>query len=130
MVLGTSEAIAFVPSTDLERSEAFYAGSLGLEVLDRGPYALVLRAGTSSTMVRITKVDELQVQSFTVFGWRVDDIGATIRDLRDAGIAMERFEGMPQDERDVWTTPNGDQVAWFKDPDGNTLSITRFAERE
>jgi hypothetical protein len=46
------------------------------------------------------------------------------------GIAFERFDGMEQDDDGVWTTPTGDRIAWFKDPDGNTLSLTQFAAEQ
>jgi len=62
-----------------------------------------------------------------VFGWRVTDIVATAEALGDAGVQLERYEGMKgQDERGIWTSPSAARVAWFKDPDGNTLSVTEF----
>jgi len=57
----------------------------------------------------------------------VPNIVATARDLTAAGIAFTRYDGMEQDELGIWASPNGDRVAWFKDPDGNTLSLTTFA---
>jgi hypothetical protein len=79
-------------------------------------------------MVRLTKVENHQPQPFTIAGWAVADIGATIDDLVGRGVRFIRYEQMDQDHRGVWTTPAGDQVAWFKDPDGNTLSLTQFAQ--
>jgi catechol 2,3-dioxygenase-like lactoylglutathione lyase family enzyme len=124
-MLGSASAIAFLPSTDLDRSRQFYADRLGLAVQEITPFASVMNAG--ATMLRITKVDELHPQPFTVFGWRVPDIHAVVGDLAAVGIACVRYEGMNQDAGGIWTTPGGDLVAWFRDPDGNTLSLTQFA---
>jgi catechol 2,3-dioxygenase-like lactoylglutathione lyase family enzyme len=124
-MLTSDPAIAFVPSTDLDRSRQFFADVLGLPVVELTPFALVLRAGP--TMVRVTKVDTLRVQPFTVLGWQVSEIDEAVADLTGRGVAFLRFDGMDQDEHGVWATPGGDRVAWFADPDGNTLSLTQFA---
>jgi hypothetical protein len=79
----------------------------------------------NGTMLRVTAVPELKPAGYTVAGWLVDDIGAAVRSLRDAGVDFRRFEGMDQDDLGVWTTPGGDKVAWFNDPDGNVLSLTQ-----
>jgi catechol 2,3-dioxygenase-like lactoylglutathione lyase family enzyme len=123
-VLAQARAVGFVPSTDLARSRAFYAGVLGLEVVSQDGFALVVR--TANLTVRVTLVGEsFHVQPFTVLGWEVDDIRASIRSLVANGVEFVRFDGMDQDADAVWTAPNGAQVAWFKDPDGNTLSLDR-----
>jgi predicted enzyme related to lactoylglutathione lyase len=116
--------IAFVPTTDLDRALAFYGSVLSLPLERTSTFACVFRAG--STMLRVTKVDALRAQPFTVLGWDVADIGTTMRELATRGIGFERFDGVEQDDDGVWTTPNGDRIAWFKDPDGNTLSLTQF----
>jgi catechol 2,3-dioxygenase-like lactoylglutathione lyase family enzyme len=125
MMLGSAAAIAFVPSTDLERSRRFYADTLGLPVEDVSPFACVLRAGP--TMLRVTAVESLTPQPFTVFGWTVLDIEATAAALAGAGIEFLRFEGLGQSPDGIWTAPGGDRIAWFHDPDGNVLSLTEFA---
>ena len=117
--------IAFIPVSDLSVARDFYGAVLGLPVLEESPFAVVVEA--MGTMLRLSKVDDLQVQPFTVAGWQVPDMRAAIDSLTGVGITFTRYEGMDQDERGVWTTPGGDQVAWFTDPDGNTLSLTRFA---
>jgi catechol 2,3-dioxygenase-like lactoylglutathione lyase family enzyme len=124
-VLGASEVIAFVSTTDLERARAFYEGTLGLTVSDANPFACVFDAG--GTMLRVTLVPAVPTVQHTVLGWRVPDLAATARALGEHGVVFERFEGMAQDENGIWTTPGGDLVVWFKDPDGNTLSLTQFA---
>jgi hypothetical protein len=83
---------------------------------------VVLDAG--GTTVRVTLVQELQPQPFTILGWLVDDIESTARALADAGIEPLRYDGMEQDPAGVWTAPGGARVLWFNDPDGNTLSLT------
>jgi catechol 2,3-dioxygenase-like lactoylglutathione lyase family enzyme len=118
------EVIAFVSTTDPARARAFYAGTLGLELESESPFAVVFRSGP--TMLRVTVVEQLEPQPFTVLGWRVPDIDAAIRALADRGVAFERYDGMEQDELDVWTSPGGGRIAWFKDPDGNVLSLTQF----
>ena len=123
-MLGSASAIAFLPSVDLDRSRRFFADRLGLTVAEVTPFACVLLAGP--TMLRVTKVDGLQPQPFTVFGWQVSDIHATVAELAAAGVTCLRYDGMSQDAAGVWTTPGGDRVAWFHDPDGNTLSLTQF----
>src|SRR5262249_21166879 len=124
-MLASAPAIAFVPSTDLDRSRRFYADRLGLPVIEGSPFACVLRAGP--TMLAGTKVDERRGPPVTGFGWAVTDIHATVAALAAAGIDCLRYPGMDQDSAGVWQTPAGDQIAWFRDPDGNTLSLTRFA---
>ena len=126
-MLGGASVIAFVPSLDLTRCGAFYADVLGLTLEEVTPYACVLRGG--STMVRVTTVGSLHPQSFTVLGWQVDDIDAVAAQLAVAGVHLVRYEGMDQDNAGVWTTPGGDRVAWFCDPDGNVLSMTQFTPR-
>ena len=124
-MLGNRSLLAFIPTTDLDRARTFYADVLGLDVVEETPYAVVVDAG--GTTLRLTLVDGLQPQPFTIAGWEVPDIQATIEELARGGVSFVRYGGMEQDQRGVWSTPNGDQVAWFLDPDGNTLSLTTFA---
>jgi predicted enzyme related to lactoylglutathione lyase len=124
-MLGSSPVVAFSPSTDLVRSRAFFEGLLGLAVSEVSPYALVLESG--GTTIRVTKVDELAPQPFTVLGWTVTDLKATVEGLAGRSVEFIRYAGMGQDDHGIWTTPGGDLVAWFRDPDGNTLSLTQLA---
>jgi catechol 2,3-dioxygenase-like lactoylglutathione lyase family enzyme len=124
-MLGEYELVAFVPTTDLERARAFYEGVLGLPLVEESPIACVVRAGR--TTVRVTLVDALTPAPWTVLGWSVPAIDAAVLALRDRGVAFEVFAGMDQDELGVWTAPGGARVAWFKDPDGNVLSLTEPA---
>ncbi len=124
-MVGGAPLIAFIPVSDLARARTFYESTLGLSVREESPYALVLDA--MGTMLRLTPVSELRVQPYTIAGWQVPDVGTVIDYLSALGVAFIRYEGMDQDDRGIWTTPGGDQVAWFRDPDGNTLSLTTFA---
>jgi predicted enzyme related to lactoylglutathione lyase len=123
-MLESARAVAFVPATDLGRARAFYEGIVGLEVLDVSGFACVFRAG--GITLRVALVGELSPQPFTVFGWEVRAISETMAGLAARGVRFLRYEGMDQDPAGVWTTPGGDRVAWFCDPDGNVLSLTQF----
>ncbi len=126
-MLEASEAVAFLPSQDLERSELFFAGVLDLPLVSQSSFSYVFRCGR--TTLRVAKVDDLQPQPFTVFGWLVSDLRSTVTGLRGRRIDFLRYEGLDQDDQDVWTTPSGDLVAWFHDPDLNVLSLTELAAR-
>jgi predicted enzyme related to lactoylglutathione lyase len=121
-VLADRSIVAFAPTTDLARAHAFYHGVLGLALTDDDGFALVFDA--NGTTVRITKVDDLQPQPFTILGWEVHDIGWIALELQAAGVPLLRFDGMQHDDLGIWTSPGGSRVAWFRDPDGNTLSLT------
>jgi catechol 2,3-dioxygenase-like lactoylglutathione lyase family enzyme len=124
-MLHAGEVIAFAPSADLRQARAFYEQVLGLRVTEQNDFACVFDA--NGTMLRVTAVAEVSRPGYTVLGWRVADITATVRDLTGRGVVFLRYDGMNQDGNGVWTTPGGDKVAWFADPDGNVLSLTQFA---
>jgi catechol 2,3-dioxygenase-like lactoylglutathione lyase family enzyme len=117
--------IAFAPSTDLDRSRSFYVDVLGMNPQSQDAFACVVRSG--DVMVRVTAVGQFTPQPFTVLGWEVDDIDGTIARLTGLGIHFNRYDGLTQGANGVWTAPGGDRIAWFPDPDGNTLSLTQFA---
>jgi catechol 2,3-dioxygenase-like lactoylglutathione lyase family enzyme len=123
-MLAASEVIAFAGVADMDRACAFYEETLGLRLVERNDFACVFDA--NGTMLRVTAVPTPARAGYTVLGWKVADIAATIAELTARGVTFERFDGMDQDEAGVWTTPNGDKVAWFHDPDANTLSLTEF----
>ena len=64
--------------------------------------------------------------AYTVLGWETSNIMETVKDLDNKGVQFELYSALPQDDLGIWTTPDGAKVAWFKDPDGNTLSITQM----
>jgi catechol 2,3-dioxygenase-like lactoylglutathione lyase family enzyme len=120
-VLIDAELVAFVASEDLERSEAFYAGVLGLSLTDSTPFAKVFDA--HGTQLRVTRVEAIAGAAYTVLGWRVEDLDAAVAALRSRGVELKRYDGLEQDESGAWTAPGGSRIAWFADPDGNTLSL-------
>ncbi|MEP6463387.1 MAG: VOC family protein [Frankiaceae bacterium] len=124
-MLATSDVIAFVSTTNLANARAFYGATLGLPLTNENDYACVF--GAHGTMLRVTAVHEVVLPGYTVLGWQVDDIAETVSRLESAGVRFARYDGMDQDEQGVWTTPTGERVAWFTDPDGNVLSLTEFA---
>jgi catechol 2,3-dioxygenase-like lactoylglutathione lyase family enzyme len=123
--LGQQPLIAFVATRDAERAKKFYRDTLGLTLVsDETPFALVFDA--HGTMLRVTPVKELARAEYSVLGWQVPDIYAAVKALQKAGVHFERYEGVPQDELGVWTAPDSAaRVAWFRDPDGNTLGISQ-----
>jgi catechol 2,3-dioxygenase-like lactoylglutathione lyase family enzyme len=124
MSLASLETIAFIPSTDFAAARAFYEGTLGLTFVSEDGHALVFSLGPHHQMLRISKAPGFTPLPFTQFGWQVTDIHATVSELAAKGIELVRFSFFQQDEDGVWTAPNGSKVAWFKDPDGNTLSLS------
>lgn len=114
--------VGFVPVRDLDAARAFYVDQLGLSVLEESPFALVVDA--HGTKLRLTPVPEHRAEPYTIAGWDVPDLERCVDDLEAAGVEFRQFEGMDQDPRGIWSAPGGDRVAWFADPDGNTLSVT------
>jgi catechol 2,3-dioxygenase-like lactoylglutathione lyase family enzyme len=123
-VLGAAKVMAFVATTDPERAKLFYRDVLGLRLASDEPYALVFEAG--DTMLRIQKMRELRPQPFTALGWEVDDIERAVDDVVARGATALRVDGLPQDARGIWQADATTKVWWFKDPDGNTLSLTQL----
>jgi predicted enzyme related to lactoylglutathione lyase len=122
--LPTSELIAFMPTTDLVAARVFYEKGLGLPLAGESPIACTFDA--NGTTLRVIAVEKIPEAPYTVLGWNVVDIEASIRELTSRGVVFEKFDGVDQDALGVWRSPGGARVAWFKDPDGNTLSLTQF----
>jgi catechol 2,3-dioxygenase-like lactoylglutathione lyase family enzyme len=119
--------VAFASIVDTERAKAFYRDTLGLRLLsEEPPFALVFEA--NGVMIRLVMSQEMPPSRGTVLGWQVPEIATAVKDLIAAGVSFERFAGMPQDMLGIWTAPTGARVAWFKDPDGNLLSISEHPE--
>ncbi len=123
-MLTSRPIIAFVATTDPARARKFYAKTLGLRLVSEDAFALVFDA--AGTMVRVAVVQALQPAAYTVLGWIVPDIGRAIVSLARKGVTFRRYNGLEQDERGIWLSPSGAKIAWFEDPDGNTLSVTQF----
>lgn len=120
----TASLVAFVATTNAALARRFYEGLLGLRLVTDDPFALVFDA--NGTMLRIQKVDRIEPAAFTVLGWNVSDIEASVDELRARGVAFNEYPGMQQDDRRIWRAPSGARIAWFKDPDGNTLSLAQL----
>jgi predicted enzyme related to lactoylglutathione lyase len=123
-MLGGAPLIGFIPVRDLAVARAFYATTLDMPVMDENSVVVVVSA--NGTMLRLTHVLDFQPQQFSIVGWEVEDIEATVDALCARDVTFVRYDGMRQDARGIWETPTGDLVAWFADPDGNTLSLTSF----
>jgi catechol 2,3-dioxygenase-like lactoylglutathione lyase family enzyme len=116
--------VLFLATANPDRSREFYERALGLPLVADEPYALVFRVGGS--LLRVQKVDRVHAAPYTALGWAVSDIRATVERLREAGVAFQRYDGLNQDADAVWRSPAGALVAWFRDPDGQVLSLTQF----
>ena len=123
-MLKSRPIVAFVATTDPRRAKAFYAKTLGLRLVSEDGFALAFDAG--GTMLRVAIVKTLQPAGYTVLGWIVPDIAQAVRGLVRRGVRFKRFESMPQDDLGIWSSPSGARVAWFTDPEGNTLSLTEL----
>jgi catechol 2,3-dioxygenase-like lactoylglutathione lyase family enzyme len=127
--LGKYNIIGFVTIVDVERAKQFYRDTLGLRLVsEEPPFALVFDA--HGIMLRLGMGKELPPAFGTVLGWQVPDAAAAARELQQAGVRFERYDYMKQDDLGIWTAPTGAKVAWFKDPDGNILSISEHPERQ
>jgi len=126
-MLGSAELIAFVPTRDPARARGFYEGVLGLRFVSEDAFALVLSSnGVTIRVANVSTVPDFRPAPFTILGWHVPDVASAAAALRERGVEPERFDGMGQDTDGIWTSPSGARIAWFKDPDGNTLSITEY----
>jgi predicted enzyme related to lactoylglutathione lyase len=123
-MLDQRSIIAFSATNDPERAKKFYRDVLGLPLEEESPFALVFRAG--GTMLRVQKTQGHKPAPHTLLGFDVPDIDADVRALSQRGVKLERYSGMEQDDLGIWRAPDGAKIAWFKDPDGNLLSLTQF----
>lgn len=112
---------AFLAVTDRARAKEFYGGTLGLKPVREDDFALVF--DSFGTTLRVSPVKSFTPQPFTVLGWEVPDIKKAVTALAARGIEFVRVPGLPQDDQGIWSPAPGIFVAWFKDPDGNMLSL-------
>jgi catechol 2,3-dioxygenase-like lactoylglutathione lyase family enzyme len=124
-MLGSMDIVAFVPTRNRQKARPYYEKTLGLSFLSDDQFALVFDAnGVMVRVVDVSSVPGFEPAPFTILGWSVRDISKTVEGLGKKGVKFERYPGMQQDQIGVWTSPSGAKVAWFKDPDGNVLSVT------
>lgn len=124
-MLGTSRLIAFAPTTDFAVARSFYRDTLELKLISETPFALEFEV--AGGLLRITKVETVVVAPYTILSWSVQNIASTVTALTGRGVRFERYAGMTQDTLGTWRSPGGAQIAWFKDGDGNLLSLTQPA---
>ena len=117
--------VGFVITTKPEEAKTFYRDKLGFNFLRDDGFALVFDA--HGAMLRVGKMQQFTPAQNTVLGWEVPDITEAVKDLASAGVTFERYEFMKPDANGIVTFPTGDKVAWFKDPDGNVLSLGQHA---
>jgi len=119
--------MAFVAVSDAVRARPFYEDTLGLAVKSVDPYGIMF--DSNGIYLRMSIVRDFKPAPYSVLSWVVGDIQAMIRGLEEKGVKFERFPGLPQDESGAWSAPDGTKVAWFKDPDGNMLSLTQMGSQ-
>jgi catechol 2,3-dioxygenase-like lactoylglutathione lyase family enzyme len=121
-MLGKATITAFVATADPARSKHFYQDTLGLRLVSDDQFAIAFDC--AGIQLRIQKIETLQPHAFTALGWQVPNIRKTVQGLSKRGVSCERYAYLEQDDLGVWLAPSGAKVVWFKDPDGNVLSVT------
>jgi catechol 2,3-dioxygenase-like lactoylglutathione lyase family enzyme len=124
-MLLSRQIVAFVPTKHVNEARAFYKEVLGLRFVSEDSFALMFDA--NGTMLRVSIVPDFKPHPFTILGWQVPNIQEAVSDLRAKGVTFEHFGFAEQDVQGIWSAPGGAKVAWFKDPDGNVLSLTQLA---
>lgn len=122
-MLAKNKIVGFVPIKNAKRARTFYEKALGLKFVSDDGFALVFKAGEN--MLRLVKVPDFEPFPFTILGWQVADIEKTAATLRKNKVKFQKYPFMEQDANSIWTAPGGARIAWFKDPDGNVLSISQ-----
>jgi len=120
-MLATAKLVGFLFTTDYDRAREFFVDRLGFEFVELSPFALVLSLGGHT--FRIAKIPDFKPAQGTVLGWEVTDIEATVAWLASRGVATEKYPFVEDQVTGIWNAPDGARVAWFKDPDGNVLSV-------
>lgn len=124
-MLASGKMVGFIPTKDYDRARAFYEGKLEFEFVSLDAYALVVSVG--GHRIRIAKMPNFTPLQGTILGWEVSNIAAVVKWLCERGVGTEKYPFVQDKELGIWSTPNGDKVAWFKDPDGNVLGVSQHA---
>lgn len=122
-MLAAGKVVGFVPTRDSVKARSFYEEKLGFQFVSDDMFALVMRAG--DTMIRIAKTPDVTPAKYTVLGWEVRKIEEVVRWLQGRGVEFEKYPFVEDKELGIWNAPSGAKVAWFKDPDGNVLSVSQ-----
>jgi catechol 2,3-dioxygenase-like lactoylglutathione lyase family enzyme len=121
-MLSSEKLMAFVSTTNADRARAFYRDTLGLNLVSEDGFALLFNCG--GTHLRVAIAQAVNPAGYTVLGWEVKDVPATVKALKKLGVNFETYSFLKHDELGIWTAPGGTLVAWFKDPEGNLLSLS------
>ena len=124
-MIRSAKLVAFAATTDASRAAAFYTTVLGLKFRYEDDFALSL--DSDGVELRLQKVERFAPQPFTTLGWQVATITDVVERLLQHGVVPERYQWLDQDEMGVWQAPSGARVVWFRDPDGNLLSVAQYA---
>jgi catechol 2,3-dioxygenase-like lactoylglutathione lyase family enzyme len=124
-MLASAKMVGFIPTTDYDKARAFYEGKLGFKFVSLDQFALVTTVGGHT--IRISKIPNFKPLQGTILGWQVENVESVATWLRDCGVPPEKYPFAQDQNLGIWTAPSGDKVAWFKDPDGNILSISQHA---
>lgn len=121
----SAKVMTFVITCDRPKAIAFYRDVLGFPLIGEDMFAAIF--DLNGTMLRISEVEAHKPTPHTMLGWDVPDIVAAAKTLAARGVTFNIYDGFGQDELGIWTSPASDaKVAWFRDPDGNVLSLTEF----
>lgn len=124
-MLAQCDLMGFIPITDAARARAFYVDKLKLQFISDDQFALVVRANGND--IRLAHMKAVTPAPYTICGWKVLDIETAAKELTEAGVSFEKYPFV-EDPSGIWTAPGGARVAWFKDPDGNILSISQHPQ--
>ena len=124
MSLAGARPVAMITTASRKAAEPFYADALGLP--HKGDDGFAALFDLDGVTLRLTEIPGHMPPAHPVLGWQVDDMEATVAALAAKGVVMTVYPGMGQDEKGIWTAPDGSaKVAFFNDPDGNGLSLTQ-----
>ncbi|GGG67637.1 VOC family protein [Edaphobacter dinghuensis] len=118
-----SKLIGFIPTRDAARALDFYQNLLGLRFVSDDAFAIVFEL--NGNMIRLVRIEEFTPAPYTILGWQVEDIESSVKELAAKGLAFQQYSFLEQSEEGIWTAPGGARIAWFHDPDGNTLSLSQ-----
>jgi catechol 2,3-dioxygenase-like lactoylglutathione lyase family enzyme len=122
-ILETAKPAIIICTRDRARATAFYRDILGLTLAHEDDFAAIFNTG--GVTLRVSIVADFTPDEHTILGFQVPDVQATVKALREKGVTFNLYPCFRQDELGIWTSPGGSvSVAWFKDPDGNVLSLT------
>mgnify|MGYP003859527195 CR=1 FL=1 len=127
-MLSTSRLQSIIWTSRLDEAQRFYRDMLGLALKGESDGALVF--DVSGSDLRVSPIPSTTPTEHTVLGFSVPDVASVVTVLTDRGIVFERFSGFPHGPDGILTTPGGSKVAWFRDPDGNLLSVVQFPQHQ